>query len=99
MSDSRLAIHGAGHLATALVEGFFRVQMKPISVYNRTRQRATELARVFPIINVFDDQAAFDSESCPLLLVIPGRALLEASPARMERLRSRAEISWSFGLR
>jgi|SRR5581483_8113841 len=86
MSDSRLAIHGAGHLAAALAEGFFRAQMGPISLYNRTRQRAIELARAFPIIKVFDDQAPFDSEKCPLLLVIPGRALLEAADARMERL-------------
>src|SRR5215831_2011362 len=92
MSDSRLAMHGAGHLTTALVEGFFRVQMKPISLYNRTRQRATELARAFPIIKVFEDQAAFDSERCPLLLVIPGRALLEASHARMERLRASGRV-------
>jgi shikimate 5-dehydrogenase len=55
MSDSRLAIHGAGHLTTALVEGFSRVQIESISLYNRTRQRAAELARLFPIIKVFED--------------------------------------------
>ena len=95
MSDSQLAIQGAGHLATALVEGFFRVQIKPISLYNRTQQRATALARAFPIIQVFEDQAAFDSETCPLLLVIPGRDLLEASPARMERIRASGRVAVS----
>ena len=92
MPDSRLAIHGAGHLTAALVEGFFRAQIEPISLYNRTRQRATELARAFPIVKVFEDQAEFDSERCPLLLVIPGRALLEVSHARMERLRASGRV-------
>src|SRR5215467_1820490 len=92
MPDSRLAIHGAGHLTAALVEGFYRAQMEPISLYNRTRQRATELARAFPIVKVFGDQAEFDSERCPLLLVIPGRALLEVSHARMERLRASGRV-------
>ena len=92
MSDSRLAIQGAGHLTTALVEGFFRAQMKPISLFNRTRQRATELACAFPIIRVFEEQAPFDSERCPLLLAIPGRALMEESPARMDRLRASGRV-------
>jgi len=59
---------------------------------NRTRQRATDLARAFPIVKVFEDQAAFDSETCPLLLVIPGRVLLEVSHARMERLRASGRV-------
>src|SRR5690242_13418227 len=92
MSDSRLAIQGAGHLATALVEGFSRSQLAPISLYNRTRQRAADLARLFPICKVFDDQAAFDSETCPLLFVIPGQALMEVSDDRMERLRASGRV-------
>jgi pyrroline-5-carboxylate reductase len=92
MSDSRLAIQGAGHLTAALVQGFSRAQIKPISLYNRTRQRATDLAREFPIIRVFEEQSAFDSERCPLLLVIPGRALMEESPARMSRLRASGRV-------
>lgn len=100
MSDSQLAIQGAGHLTTALVEGFFRAQIKPISLYNRTRQHATELAGAFPIIKVFADQAAFDSETCPLLLVVPGRSILEASPVRMEQIRAsgRVVVSCASGL-
>src|SRR5215510_13710580 len=66
MSDSRLAIHGAGHLTAALVEGCFRTQIGPISLFNRTRERAADLARLFPIIRVFEDQAEFESERCPL---------------------------------
>src|SRR5215475_4679677 len=92
MPDSRLAIQGAGHLATALAEGFFRARMAPISLYNRTRQRATELARAFPNVKVIEDQAVFDCERCPLLLVIPGSALVEASHARMERLRASGRV-------
>src|SRR5215469_11066964 len=92
MSDSRFAIHGAGHLTAALVEGSFRAQIGPISLFNRTRERAADLARLFPIIRVFEDQAEFESERCPLLVVIPGRALMEASDERMERLRASGRV-------
>ena len=100
MADSRVAVHGAGHLTAALVEGFSRAHTAPVSIYNRTPQRARGLARVFPILRVFEDQAAFDSEKCPLLLVIPGRALLEALHAGTERLKAsgRVVVSCANGL-
>ena len=87
MTASRLAIQGAGHLASALVEGFCRAGVTPISIHNRTAERAHALARVFPGLRVFADEVAFDAEPCPLLLVIPGAALLNFPAARIERLR------------
>src|SRR5262249_40001564 len=92
MSNLQVAIQGAGHLTAALVEGFFRADITTISIYNRTTQRALELARRFPTLRVFDDQAPFDSEKCPLLVVIPGRALLETPRARMERLKASGRV-------
>lgn len=92
MSDSRLAIYGAGHLATALIEGFSLGQPEPISLYNRSPQRPAELARAFPNIKVFTGEAAFDSEKCPLLLVIPGPAFLQVSPSRIQRLRESGRV-------
>jgi pyrroline-5-carboxylate reductase len=92
MSDLQVAIQGAGHLTAALIEGFFRADLKAISIYNRTTRRAVELAREFPTLRVFDDQSAFDSEKCPLLVVIPGRALLETPSARIERLKASGRV-------
>jgi len=63
-----------------------------ISIYNRTTQRAVELALKFPTLKVFDDQAAFDSEKCPLLVVIPGLALLEMPRARIDRLKASRRV-------
>jgi pyrroline-5-carboxylate reductase len=99
MHASRVAIQGAGHLAAALIEGFSRTQTTPIAIYNRTPERALELARVFPEVRVFEE-APFDCEECPLLLVIPGRVLLELPDARMERLRrsGRVIVSCANGL-
>ena len=92
MTDSRVAVFGAGHLTAALVEGFSRAGTAPVSIYNRTPQRAVELARAFPILRVFEDRVAFDSGKCPLLVVIPGRALLDALSAGMERLKTSGRV-------
>ena len=92
MCASSFAILGAGHLATALVEGFSRTQGVPISIYNRSSQRVLKLADRFANLKVFEKAVLFDSETCPLLLVIPGQALLEMPDARVERLRRSGRV-------
>ena len=92
MSPSSIAILGAGHLATALLEGFSRVPDLSISLHNRSIDRALTLARRFPNADVIADKAAFDSETCPLLVMIPGRALMEFPNARIERFRRSGRV-------
>ena len=92
MCASSFAILGAGHLATALIEGFSRTQGVPISIHNRSAERALKLAHRFANLKVFEEAVSFDSETCPLLLVIPGRALLEMPDARVERLRRSGRV-------
>jgi pyrroline-5-carboxylate reductase len=99
MPAARIAIEGAGHLTAALVEGFCRSQIVPISLHNRTRERALALARAFAGVRVLEGDA-FDSETCPLLFVIPGAALLEGLGGRIERVRGpgRVAVSCAGGL-
>lgn len=100
MSPPRLAIEGAGHLASALIEGFHRAQAGPVSIHNRTTERAMALAGIFPGLRVFERDETFDLERCPLLLVVPGPAILQLPPERMERLRrsGRIVVSCAGGL-
>jgi pyrroline-5-carboxylate reductase len=95
-----LAIEGAGHLASALIEGFHRAQAGPVSIHNRTTERAMALAGIFPGLRVFERDETFDLERCPLLLVVPGPAILQLPPERMERLRrsGRIVVSCAGGL-
>jgi pyrroline-5-carboxylate reductase len=88
----RFAIQGAGHLATALIEGFSRAHTGPISLYNRTPARARALAERFPTLKVFERGQAFDAEPCPPLLVIPATAILHLEAARIERLRESGRV-------
>jgi pyrroline-5-carboxylate reductase len=89
---SSFAILGAGHLATALIEGFSRTQGVPISIHNRSAEHALKLAQRFPNLKVFEEAVSFDLETCPLLVVIPGRALLEMPDARVDRLRRSGRV-------
>jgi len=100
MSPSRVALQGAGHLAAALIEGFHRAQAVRVCIYNRTPARARALARMFPGLRVFEDEEAFDLERCPLLLVVPGSAIMQLPKERMERLRrsGRVVVSCAGGL-
>jgi pyrroline-5-carboxylate reductase len=99
MLPARLGIQGAGHLAAALIEGFCRSQTIPISLQNRTPERALALARAFPAVRVLEEDA-FDAEECPLLFVIPGPALLDGMGGRLERVRGsgRVAVSCAGGL-
>jgi len=100
MPPSQFALQGAGHLATALVEGFARVHTGPISLYDRTPARARAPAERFPALRAFEQVQEFDAEPCPLLLVIPARAILNLESARIERLRGsgRVLVSCANGL-
>ena len=96
----QFAIQGAGHLATALVEGFSVAHAGPISIHDRTPARARALAERFPSLTVFEQLQEFDAEPCPLLLVIPASAILHLEAARIERLRrsGRVLVSCANGL-
>jgi len=87
-------------LAAALVEGLSRAQAGPISIYNRTPARAQALAGLFPTLKVFEQVQDFDAEPCPVLLVIPARAILHLPADRIERLRrsGRPLVSCANGL-
>ncbi len=100
MPPSQLAIEGAGHLASALIEGFSRAQIAPVSLHNRTPARALALAERFPCLQVFDQEPEFDADPCPLLLVIPGPAILALPAGRLEQLRGsgRVIVSCAGGL-
>ena len=100
MPPSQFALQGAGHLVTALVEGFARAHAGPISLYDRTPARARALAGRFPALTVFDQEPEFDAERCPLLLVIPASAILQLPAERIERLRrsGRVVVSCANGL-
>jgi pyrroline-5-carboxylate reductase len=100
MPTSQFAIQGAGHLATALIEGLSRAQVGSGSIHNRTHTRALALADRFPALKVFEHEQEFDSEPCPLLLVVPGPAILHLPAERVERLRrsGRVIVSCANGL-
>ena len=100
MASSQFAIQGAGHLATALVEGFSLTHAGPISIYDRTHARALALAERYSELTVFEQEQDFDAEPCPLLLVIPATAILHLPAERMERLRraGRVLVSCANGL-
>jgi pyrroline-5-carboxylate reductase len=100
MPPSKLAIQGAGHLAAALVEGFCRTYTAPLSIYNRTPKHVLALARKFPPLNVSESEEEFDSQPCPLLLLVPGRAILQFSNDRIARWRlsGRVIVSCANGL-
>src|SRR6202142_1837804 len=100
MPPSQFALQGAGHLATALIEGFSRTHAGPISLYDRTPARAQALAGRFPTLKVFEQVQDFDAEPCPLLLVIPATAILHLPADRIERLRrsGRVLVSCANGL-
>jgi pyrroline-5-carboxylate reductase len=100
MAPSQFAIQGAGHLAVALVEGFHRAHIGPGSIHNRTHASAAALAERFPSLTVFEQQPEFDSEPCPLLLVIPGPAILHLPAERVERFErsGRVIVSCANGL-
>jgi pyrroline-5-carboxylate reductase len=55
---------------------------------------------MFPGLRVFEHEETFDLERCPLLLVVPGPAILQLSKHRMERLRrsGRVVVSCAGGL-
>jgi len=57
MPRSQFALQGAGHLATALVEGFSRARAGPISIYDHTPARAQALAKRFPALTVFERES------------------------------------------
>ena len=100
MPPSQFALQGAGHLATALIEGFARANAGPISIHDRTPARARALAGRFPQLTAFEQEQKFDAEPCPLLLVIPASAILQLAAARIERLRQsgRVLVSCANGL-
>jgi pyrroline-5-carboxylate reductase len=83
-----------------LVEGFNRANTAPVSIYNRTPNHARDLAGNFPALKVAEREEEFDSESCPLLLVVPGRAILEFPDDRIARWRlaGRVVVSCANGL-
>lgn len=87
-------------MATALIQGFSRARIAPVSLHNRTHARALALAERFPALAVFEREQDFDSEPCPLLLIIPGPAILQLPAARIERLRrsGRVLVSCANGL-
>ncbi len=100
MQPSSLAVQGAGHLGTALLEGFLRSRTAPITVHNRTAARASNMASRYPEVRFVERLEAFDQESCPLLLAIPGQAILEIPTDRVSRLSasSRLVVSCCNGL-
>jgi pyrroline-5-carboxylate reductase len=100
MPPSQFALQGAGHLATALIEGFSLAHTGPISIYDRTPARAQTLAERFATLRVFEQPREFDAEPCPLLLVIPAAAILSLPADRIERLRrsGRVLVSCANGL-
>jgi pyrroline-5-carboxylate reductase len=100
MPQARIAVEGCGHLGAALIKGFRRAQAGPVSIFNRTAERARTLAAGFAELRVFDNAEHFDSEACPLLLAIPGKAILEIGPERTARWREsgRTVVSCANGL-
>jgi pyrroline-5-carboxylate reductase len=77
LTKTQVVIYGAGHLATALVEGFHRAGVESIAIYNRTPARAQTLAARFDSCHAIEKEKDIFNACCPVLLVIPGQAILE----------------------
>jgi len=96
----QIAIYGAGHLATALVEGLHRSGVESIAIYNRTLTRAQALAARFDSCHAIENEKDIFNTCCPVLLIIPGQAILELPRELVSGLRrsQRTVVSCAGGL-
>lgn len=87
-----ISIFGAGHLTSSLLKGLGKITDQPISLYNRSLDKAKDLITQYPNLKIVSNHLDLTINSSYIFIIVPPSAILELDESFIKEINSKDSI-------